>query len=206
MVHARIVLRCCIVASPAGLSHTALGAQSILSGAIYSVDSPRSAFYLNSRHQGCMAASQSRRLCAGPPWRSAEGRVSGAQHDRPLQQQFCNVTQSCQATSLWCQAPPITNLGHSLWTGQGCTAAACLQCSVPSDHRVPCTVRSQGEGPAECTASSTVHHARSESCRMCRKPCPSPVCSQVTVNQQPLCRAQEPAHMTVTHQGFTPHC
>ena len=37
-----------------------------------------------------------------------------------------------------------------------------------------------------------------------RKLRPSPVCSQVTVNQQPLCRAQGPAHITITHQDPIP--
>ena len=54
--------------------------------------------HLDGRHQGCMAASQSGRLCAGPPWRSAEGRVSGSQHHHPLQQQLRSGTQDCQAT------------------------------------------------------------------------------------------------------------
>lgn len=61
-----------------------------------------------------MAASQCGRLCAGPPWRSAEGRVSGAQHHRPLQQQLRSGTQDCQTTLALVPSPTHHTIGPQL--------------------------------------------------------------------------------------------
>ena len=66
--------------------------------------------------------------------------------------------------SLWCRAPPITQLGHSLWTGQGshCSSMSAMQCALRLQDAMH-NFALKCEGPATCTISSTVHQARSES-------------------------------------------